>query len=67
MSLTQRLIDTKDAAVFLGESEANIRSLVNQGILPHIRLGKKIKFDLDKLEEFISDGGKGHEDNQCHP
>ena len=44
----------------LGESPWRVREMVRQGLLPPgvaVRLGRRIRVDLDRLEEWIAAGG----------
>lgn len=50
--------DARQAGQRLGVDDWRVRDLVRQGILPHYRLGRQVRFDPDAIEEFIRTGGK---------
>lgn len=43
----------------LGEPEWRIYEMCRKGLLPHVKLGRRYKFDPDKLEQWIEEGGTG--------
>lgn len=49
----------KDVAKLLGISERHLWSLTNQGIIPHIRLGRAIVYPMDKLKAWLAGVAKG--------
>ncbi len=51
--LRQRLLSVNEAAKYLGLSPWSLRKRLNQGILPVVRIGRRILFDLHDLEFFI--------------
>lgn len=46
-------IAIKDASSLLSIKEKTIYSLVNQGVIPHYRIGKMIRFSKDELETWM--------------
>ena len=58
------LIDSKKAAQYLGVSESAIRIWVSDGYIPHIKVGRLVKFDLRSLEKWLvkneKSGSKTH-------
>lgn len=55
------LQDATWAAEKLNISRARVYDLVRKNVLPHVKLGKQIKFDPLRLEAFINEGGRGLE------
>lgn len=49
----------KDAAQALGISERLLWSLTNQGVIPHIRLGKVVLYSVDALREWLAQRASG--------
>ena len=43
----------------LGEPEWRIYEMCRKGLIPHVKLGRRYKFDPDKLEHWIESGGTG--------
>ena len=54
-----KLLNSFEVAELLGESREYVYTLARQGILPSVRLGRKVKFSQDAIERFIEEGGKG--------
>jgi excisionase family DNA binding protein len=52
-SITKRLYSIKEAAVYLGRSEWSVRRLMWNGLLPQVRIGKRVQADIRDLEQFI--------------
>lgn len=46
-------ITVKEAASFLNIKEKTIYSLVTQGLIPHYRIGKMVRFNRDELESWM--------------
>jgi excisionase family DNA binding protein len=46
-------ITVKEAAIFLNIKEKTIYHLVNQGLIPHYRIGKMVRFNKDELENWM--------------
>lgn len=49
----------KDAAPLLGVSERHLWTLTNQGLIPHIRLGRAIVYPVDLLKAWMAEQVKG--------
>ena len=47
------------AAARLGVSRWQVYEMVKRGSLPHVKLGRLVRFDEDAIEAFIRDGGTG--------
>jgi excisionase family DNA binding protein len=53
----EKLLNVNEVSELLGESPEAIYRYCREGILPHYRLNRKIKFSAKKLEEFFENGG----------
>ena len=54
-NLGQRLLDIQAAARYTGMSVATLYKWVNQRKIPHIKMGRLVKFDPVKVEEWIKE------------
>jgi excisionase family DNA binding protein len=50
------LVDAKELATRLGVSKSHVFELAAKGRLPHVRVGRSIRFDVDKVMEAL--GGR---------
>lgn len=48
-----RLLSIRDAATYMACSEWVMRSLIDKGELPHLKVGKKLRVDRGDLDTFI--------------
>lgn len=51
--IKKRLFTVKEAALYLGRTPHAIRELQWDGLLPAVKVGRRIHFDLLDLEKFI--------------
>jgi excisionase family DNA binding protein len=51
-----KLISITEGATRLGISKFTLRSWVRQGIIPHVRLGRRVLLDPRDLDHFIQAG-----------
>ena len=61
MALSQefkRLLKVPEVARILDTSEGRVYTMLREGILPGVRLGRQIRVDREALEEFIRNGGQ---------
>ena len=56
-SPTQPLLDAKQTAKILAISPRKLWSLTNSGQIPHVRIGRSVRYSIDDLIEWI-DGQK---------
>lgn len=54
-----KLIGSKDAADWLNISTRKLWELRNSGQIRHCRIGKKVLFSIEWLEEFVSQNTVG--------
>lgn len=52
-TLNPRLLSIRDAAAYMACSEWVMRSLIDKGELPHLKVGKKLRVDRGDLDRFI--------------
>ena len=45
-------------AARLGVTKQRVYDLAREGIIPHVRLGRSIRFAQEDLEDFVRNGGK---------
>lgn len=48
-----RLMDIRTSAAYLGRSEASLRYLIAQGIVPVVRIGKRVHCAVEDLDALI--------------
>lgn len=56
--MTDKLILANEVAGRLNVSTDRIYQMSRVGLLPHVKLGRQIRFDLEAIDEFIKGGGK---------
>ena len=47
------LLTVKEAAKFLNVTETTVYRLTRVGALPHLRVGRSIRFSMEILEEYV--------------
>lgn len=57
--LQPQLVRGPDAARFLALSERKLWELTRSGSVPHIRIGRSLRYDLDDLRRWIEQKKKG--------
>ncbi len=53
-ALGKRWVTARELAELTGLSERQIRYLQSQGRLPHSKVGRRVLFDLERIEELIA-------------
>ena len=53
MSMTAPLLDTHEAAEYLGTSWRHIRSLVYRRQIPYVKVGALVRFKVAELDRWI--------------
>jgi excisionase family DNA binding protein len=51
--IIKRLYSVEEAAVYLGRSEWSVRRLLWNGLLPEVRIGRRVQVDIRDLDVFI--------------
>lgn len=54
----KQLLTMSQAAEILGVREPKIYIMAREGLLPVVRLGRQLRIDPDKLEQWIESGGQ---------
>lgn len=54
---TRRLVNVEYPKERLDEPEWRIYELCRKGIIPHVRIGRRVKFDPQAIEDWIRQGG----------
>jgi excisionase family DNA binding protein len=47
------IVKEREIAKLLGFSQRNIINLRNQGILPYMRIGRSIRYDMEQVQEAL--------------
>ena len=55
---TRRIVSVKPVAELLAVTPARVYDLAQRDIIPHIKLGRQVRFDLDKIEAWLESGGE---------
>ena len=53
--MSERLLDAKAIAGRLGVPESWVRESARSGAIPHVRLGRYVRFDPDDVERWLDD------------
>lgn len=56
------LVDANEVAQRLGMGKWAVYDLAKRGTLPHVRIGRRVRFDPAQIETWIANGGKSHEE-----
>ena len=51
------LIDANGAAAFLGVTTARLYGACREGLIPHIRIGRSVRFSRPDLMDWVANGG----------
>jgi len=54
----QKLLSAEQVAEIFGESRDWTYKVAREGIIPSVRVGRKVKFSEKAINEFIESGGK---------
>ena len=55
---TRRIVGVKPIAELLDVKQSRVYDLAQQDLIPHIKLGRQVRFDLDKVEAWLEAGGQ---------
>jgi|LSQX01.2.fsa_nt_gb excisionase family DNA binding protein len=55
--MNTRLMTASQTAKLLNISKHRLYDLAKRGIVPHVRLGRQVRFDKGQIEDWISRGG----------
>ena len=51
--VNKRLLTVKETAEYLGVTTGSLYQMVHRRTVPFVKLGKVLRFDLKRLEEYI--------------
>ncbi len=57
---TAGLISAETLAPHLGVSKARLYLLARDQIVPSVRVGRSVRFDLEQIRKWIESGGKSY-------
>ena len=60
--MSTKLLRMEEVAAFLDVTLARAYELVRQGVLPAVRLGRQVRVDPERLEQWVAQGGRALED-----
>ena len=63
--LTEGLVRSKDAAKFLAVSERTLWNLTKTGMIPVVRFGRMVRYDLADLQGFIIQFKEQKDERHC--
>jgi len=55
--MNTRLMTASQTAKLLNISKHRLYDLAKRGIVPHVRLGRQVRFDKNQIEDWIARGG----------
>lgn len=55
---TWRIVGVKPVAELIDVKPSRVYELAQQDLIPHIRMGRQLRFDLDKVEAWLESGGQ---------
>lgn len=55
---TRRIVGVKPIAELLAVTPARVYELAQQNLIPHIRMGRQVRFDMAKVEAWLESGGQ---------
>ena len=58
-----KLLDASQVAELFSVSPKHIYRLAREGLLPCVRVGRRIRFDKEKIDRWVADGGAGYAPN----
>lgn len=51
----KKICDLKDISIYLNMSESTIRKFVREKRIPYFRIGYRIKFNIEKIDEWLEE------------
>ena len=55
---SRRIVGAKPIAELLDVKPSRVYDLAQQDLIPHIKLGRQVRFDLDKVIAWLEGGGQ---------
>ncbi len=53
LPLNRRLVSIRQAAAYIGMSRHTVYTMISQRRIPHVKVGRLVKFDLAMLDAWI--------------
>ncbi len=60
--MSTKLLRMDEVAAYLDVTLARAYELVRQGVVPAVRIGRQIRVDPARLEQWVAQGGRALED-----
>lgn len=57
-----KLLRMEEVAAYLDVTLARAYELVRQGVVPAVRMGRQVRVDPERLEQWVAQGGRALED-----
>lgn len=54
-----KLVDASEAADMLALGRRELYAATRAGLVPCVRIGRRVRYDADALEEWAREGGQG--------
>jgi len=58
--MNKKLLRLPEVAKILDVRQGRVYALAREGLLPVIRIGRQLRVDPDKLQEWLDNGGQGY-------
>ncbi len=52
-NMVKRLLNIKEAAEYMATTPGSLYQKVHNGIIPYVKIGRSLRFDIEELDEFI--------------
>ena len=53
--MKKRLLKIDEAAEYLSTTKGRLYQLVHKSKIPHVKIGRSLRFDIEELEKFIKE------------
>ncbi len=51
--MKKRLLNIREAAEYLATTVGSLYQKIHKGTIPHVKIGRSVRFDIEKIDEFI--------------
>ena len=51
--MNKRLLNVEEAAEYIGSTPGSIYQKVHSGVIPFVKIGRSVRFDIVELDAFI--------------
>ena len=52
---TKKLLNINEASKYLGVTRGSLYQMVHRRNIPYVKIGKSLRFDIEKLDQYISE------------